>query len=416
MAKSKTGGTRTYIRGRVGSDVYSIGRDAAGNKQQIVRSLAESVANPQTIAQMRGRAIMYTTMQAQSALHVLVDHSFDKVSGVQQNLSEFTRRNYALIKADIAANPSENNEFGINQYKEKGIKQGAYIISDGNAAIPANLALASATGVVSIELSADAVTIAGLKAALGMTAADFFTIAGISATAGAVYCRCRINGSLDDTTAITSANIADAFLMEGNKLAVAQISGNLITLTLADASGNCGVIVSFSADGGYIHNTCVLSAPSDPVNTFNDAFPTYPIGEQKFLNGGDIFGLDETTGGGSSPEPTPSTAPPNVTQITYNGSVVQKDARWATKAYNPTIAVTIDNSDALDGIYYLAIGKNANAIGNAYDAAQAIQITSATTSINTLVSDKGDTWYACIGKNGVVSEVLGSFEEDSGDE
>lgn len=48
MAKSKSGGTRAYIRGRVGADVYSIGKTANGKKQQVVRSLAETVANPQT--------------------------------------------------------------------------------------------------------------------------------------------------------------------------------------------------------------------------------------------------------------------------------------------------------------------------------------------------------------------------------
>ena len=93
MAKSKSGGTRSMIRGRVGSDVYSIGKNANGKKQQIVRSLAETVANPQTIAQMRGRMIMSTVMQAQSALKPIIDHSFDNVVGVQPNLSEFIKRN-----------------------------------------------------------------------------------------------------------------------------------------------------------------------------------------------------------------------------------------------------------------------------------------------------------------------------------
>ena len=46
MAKSKVGGTRAYIRGRIGSDVYSIGKTSAGKKQQVVRSLAEQVKNP----------------------------------------------------------------------------------------------------------------------------------------------------------------------------------------------------------------------------------------------------------------------------------------------------------------------------------------------------------------------------------
>ena len=118
MAKSKSGGTRTYIRGRVGSDVYSIGRDGKGKKQQVVRSLAESVANPQTQAQMRGRMIMSTLAQAQAGLRVIIDHSFDNVVGSRANLAEFVSRNYALIKADIAAHPSSGNKFGLNAYQD----------------------------------------------------------------------------------------------------------------------------------------------------------------------------------------------------------------------------------------------------------------------------------------------------------
>ena len=131
MAKSKAGGTRTYIRGRVGSDVYSIGRDAKGKKQQVVRSLAESVSNPQTLAQMKGRMIMSTIAQAMAVLRPIIDHSFDGVVGARANISEFVSRNYALIKADVQAHAASGNLFGLNQYQEKGAKQGAYVISDG---------------------------------------------------------------------------------------------------------------------------------------------------------------------------------------------------------------------------------------------------------------------------------------------
>ena len=134
MAKAKSGGTRSFLRGRVGSDVYSIGKDAKGNKQQIVRSLAESVANPQTLAQMRGRMIMSTIMQAVSSMAAIIDHSFDNVPAGQPNVSEFIRRNYALVKADVAAHPASGNEFGLNKYGEKGVKQGAYVVSGGSAA------------------------------------------------------------------------------------------------------------------------------------------------------------------------------------------------------------------------------------------------------------------------------------------
>lgn len=129
MAKSKSGGTRSYIRGKIGADVYSIGKDGKGNRQQVVRSLAEQVSNPQTESQMFGRMIMSTVMQAVSAFRTIIDHSFDGLPAGQPSISEFIRRNYALIRTDALAHPSSSNTFGLVKYQQKGIKAGPYIIS-----------------------------------------------------------------------------------------------------------------------------------------------------------------------------------------------------------------------------------------------------------------------------------------------
>ena len=163
MAKSKSGGTRSMIRGRVGSDVYSVGRDAKGKKQQIVRSLAETVSNPRTQSQMRGRMIMATIAQALAVLRPIVDHSFDNVTGSRANLAEFTSRNYALIKADIAANPNSGNKFGLVLYNERGAKRGQFIVADGQANVPNALTLTKDSGLLTITLAADDLTIGGLK-------------------------------------------------------------------------------------------------------------------------------------------------------------------------------------------------------------------------------------------------------------
>lgn len=293
MAKSKSGGTRTYLRGRVGSDVYSIGKDASGKKQQVVRSLAETVANPQTQAQMRGRMILSTLSQASAGLRVIIDHSFDNVSGIQANLSEFTKRNYALIKADVAAHPAADNIFGLAQYQEKGIKQGAYIVSDGKAIIPAALVLDAATGIITITMTAGSTKVSDLKSLLGLSSEEFFTLVGINAAKGAVYCRARVNDTLDADTEISAENISTIFKMEGNAKFVPAFAGNAITLTLDDAKGNCGVIVSRKSTSGFTHSKCVLSAPTAPTWSADIALATYPIGNEMYLNGGDVNGLVE---------------------------------------------------------------------------------------------------------------------------
>ena len=320
MAKSKSGGTRSMIRGRVGADVYSVGRDAKGKKQQIVRSLAETVSNPQTQAQMRGRMIMATIAQALAALRPIIDHSFDNVVGSRANLAEFTSRNYALIKADVAAHPSINNVFGLNKWQEKGAKQGAYIIADGQAQLPAALVLTKATGVISITLNSDNITVAGLKDKLGLGDEEYFTMVGLAADGTPHYERFRIDPNLDDSTAITIQNAGTIFLVEGNVQATVGLESNVISITDAAIAGCCAVIISKKVSGKYIHNEAKLGAAQGNPWTADVALPTYPVGAQNYLNGGDIFGMSESDGQESpAPEPTPTPTGTHTLTISKTG-------------------------------------------------------------------------------------------------
>ena len=374
MAKSKSGGTRSFLRGRVGADVYSIGKNAKGAKQQVVRSLAETVANPQTQNQMRGRMIMSTVMQAVAALKPIIDHSFDNVSGRQPNISEFITRNYALIKADVAANPSSNNAFGLNKYQEKGVKQGAYIIADGDAVIPAALVLTKASGAIAITLPNDAVTIAGLKSALGMTSEEYFTLVGITANGAANYERFRVNPTLADTTAITSSNIGDVFAVEGNAAASVAVASNVITITLGSVANCCAVIVSKKTTSGYIHNEAILG--SKIGNDFNAdaALPTYPVGAQDYLNGGDIYGQSESFNPAPTPTPTPT---PSVAAPVISG----------TTPFQTSTSVTMSAESGAE-IRYTLDGSTPSASSTLYSSAITL---SATTTVKAVAIKDGVT-------------------------
>lgn len=286
MAKSKSGGTRSYIRGRVGADVYSIGKDGKGKKQQVVRSLAETVANPQTISQMRGRMIMSTVMQAVSAMSPIIDHSFDNVVAGQPSLSEFIRRNYKLVKEDVAAHGASGNKFGLVKYQEKGIKQGAYIISAGQAEGIKGIALGGAQEIFSVTLTEGA-TIADLLAKIGLNAEDYFTVCAISTAGAFQFVRFRVNPALAADTVISAENVATVFTTEGTLAPTFSYASNTISVKGGVFSSNNGVIVSRKADSGFIHSNCTLSAPDAPAFTADVALPTYPIGSQRFLNGGD---------------------------------------------------------------------------------------------------------------------------------
>lgn len=309
MARSKSGGTRSFLRGRVGADVYSIGKDAKGKKQQVVRSLAESVANPQTLAQMRGRMIMSTVMQAVSAMSQIIDHSFDNVSVGQPNVSEFIRRNYAAIKADVSAHPAEGNTFGLNLYGEKGIKQGAYIVSAGSALPATGIVVDGSAKTLSIALSAGA-TIADLRSALGLGVNDYFTAVAITADKKFVFVRFHVSTALAADTAISAQNIAEVISTEGNISVNLAFASNTITATFGAFSANYGIIVSRKENAIYKHNDCVLVAVSDPSYNSDTALPTYPVGTTRFLNGG---GEDQ-----GQVEPEPVIEPIEVTNLKYN--------------------------------------------------------------------------------------------------
>lgn len=288
MAKSKNGGTRAYIRGRIGSDVYSVGKNSKGEKQQVVRSLAETVANPRTESQMFGRMVMSTVMQAVSALKPIIDHSFDGVPTGQPSISEFIRRNYALVKEDAIANPAAGNTFGLVKYQEKGVKGGRYVISSGAVIKPAAVTFDDTS--LTIQLTAQTLTVGGLKAALGLSADGYLTYVALGSNKKGNYLRAKVSTTLADETALTQENIASIFTVETNFKYEIAISENKVMIYNDDtwAANSYGGIVSEKINGAWQHSTCVMSGDTPQVYTADMALPTYPVGSEQFLNGGDL--------------------------------------------------------------------------------------------------------------------------------
>lgn len=288
MAKSKSGGTRSLIRGRVGSDVYSIGKDGKGQRQQVVRSLAETVANPRTAAQMAGRMYMSTVMQAVAAMSGIIDHSFDGMAKGQPSISEFIRINYNLVKTDAIAHPTSGNAFGLVKYQEKGIMNGAFQVSKGSVVVPSAVTVNAADGEVVIALGADNLTIGGLKAKLGFDTEDYITVLGINSRGKFYFDRLTIDPSLADTTVINASNAGSIFLHEGNKTFETELATNNVDIVATSIALNMGIIISKKVDGQWQHSTCVLSTPTSPAYPSDTALPTYPTGAEAFLNGGDL--------------------------------------------------------------------------------------------------------------------------------
>lgn len=298
MAKSKSGGTRSYIRGKIGADVYSVGKDGKGKRQQVVRSLAEQVANPQTEAQMFGRMVMSTVMQAVSAMKPIIDHSFDGVPAGQPSISEFIRRNYALIAEDAKAHPASGNKFGLNKYQEKGCHKGQYIVSKGNAVLPSALAISTNGPQVTFVLTSSAHTVGDLKAKIGINnTTDYFTIVAISQDTESRpnfgFARFRFNPEVSDDTVITGDNANTVFVVETNYQVSIFYTASSYTFGVGLEGGSywdaSGAILSVKNADGWQHSTCTLvNGIGTPSYNANAALPTYPQGSARFLNGGDI--------------------------------------------------------------------------------------------------------------------------------
>lgn len=296
MAKSKSGGTRAMIRGRVGNDVYSIGLNGAGKKQQVVRSLAEVVANPQTAAQMKGRIIMSTIMQTVAGLRPIIDHSFDNVPTGQPSISEFISRNYKLIKDDIAAHPSSEAKFELNEYQQKGALAGNYTVSSGKAELP--VAIVRCRGGFKIKLGAESVTVGQLKTLLGWADGDYMTgiVLGTDGNTQEKVCRyfrIAIKSSVADTTVISSENVGTLFDISGNwtPTPAAQLDGADSIIEFGDENLNTnasGCIFTKKAENGFEHSDCTLAGVSNASQDYDAVKGTYPNGSKTFLNGGEI--------------------------------------------------------------------------------------------------------------------------------
>lgn len=287
MAKSKSGGSRAYLRGRIGSDVYSIGKNGKGEKQQVVRSLAEQVANPQTLAQMKGRMYMSTVMQAVSTMSQIIDHSFDNVPNGQPCISEFIRTNYALIKADAEAHPTMENLFGLNKYHEKGMKNGRYVVSKGDAAgVGANVT--SADGALTVTMVTAGKTLQDLLNELNITVNDYITWLGTSDDLEFGFFRIKVKANADLTAELTQANILANFDFESEKAVTVNVLENAVAFFIFADGEYSTAIVSRKTANGYIHNNAVLMGEYHDQWTSDVALPTYPVGKAKFLNGGDL--------------------------------------------------------------------------------------------------------------------------------
>ncbi len=303
MAKSPVGGSRGMLKGRIGSDVYSVGKDGKGRRQQVVRSLAEQVSNPRTTSQMAGRMIMSTVMQAAKYFNNIIDHSFDGLPVGQPSISKFISLNYAELKKGTGL---------YNEYQEKGVKKNPYVLSSGTLKYSEKIFFGQCTNDdstafgkwgICIQTGEKQITVGELREIIGGGAEDgYVTCINLygDTTHPAGYVRFRVNPELADNQNIFDANydpIENLFVTESNGAYVdcivdsAANEGRVAQIFLSTGNANqkdyCGAIWSKKINGSWKHSSCQLAVGEDASN-YDTALATYPVGSEQFLNGGDL--------------------------------------------------------------------------------------------------------------------------------
>ena len=302
MAKSKNGGTRSLIRGRVGAEVYTLGRDGKGNRQQVVRAIAEQVANPRTSAQMSNRMIMATVMQFVDKYGKILDHSFDGVTKGQPSLSKAIALNYNVLASKDKC---------YNAYQEKGVKLNPWIISRGSAKLPEHVHAGQNDSEGStlygkyghwVDLgdfsSTTKLTVADLQAALIHNGKpDVFTALDVD---GNALGQASLKLGLDPTEVLHEDDIAKYFDVEASGYEVfisaagtCDDNDDYIWLQIGFGmqANRLGYAYIYSRNyaSGWKHTNATVAVPSDvQVNNYDAALATYPTGTEKFLNGGDL--------------------------------------------------------------------------------------------------------------------------------
>lgn len=331
MAKAKIGGLRSIVHGRVGADIYQIGRSGAGTKQQIVRSMPEEVTNPQSITQMQQRMILATVAAAFKLLKPIINHSFDGVAAGIASISAFRKMNFPILRDFVLNDADAGYQFSLNEWQERAALCGAYVVANGakrfNTWTGGGWKIEPGTSDVFLELLVDVpvtdnkIYLSDFKQAWQVGPDGIVTVVGIVATgqhsSRLGYYQLRFKPNLADDMVIatfsnsgdeptTKVSVGDIFDVDANlnpyvsmycvrdeDTQVATMGPKLQGIQDEDAQGGAfGLIGAWKTAKGYVHNYARLDCSLSGSAHYRDnaqVLATYPVGQTPFLNGGDEF-------------------------------------------------------------------------------------------------------------------------------
>lgn len=281
---------------------------------QVTKDRVTEVKNPRTPSQMQQRMVMATALAMYSAGKEIFDHSFQGVTYGAKSMNKFLADNVKLIRADVLAG---GKDFSANVYGNKAALQGSFKLSEGTlAAIPDSMVSMPEDGVqMGIQIGVgDKITVATIKAYLGLSDGDYFTLIGLrdGNTRIAVGTKEQLSSSTlcfvrfyipigADSTAVTADNFVSLFTPEYRNCVGAALTVNgsgaqtkhVATVNLSPSMNVTTEVVacikSAKVNGVWARSTAYwkYKRPDSAVN-YDEALETYPLGQDYVLNGGDV--------------------------------------------------------------------------------------------------------------------------------
>ena len=290
-------------RGSTKSHTYSV-----LDGKQITKDRVEGGKNPRTLAQMSHRCIVATCGAAYSAMKSICDHSYEDVTAGTPCMRKFMSDNLKQLQI---SQEYDNGFFGFTGYKEGAFHAGSYVISDGS--LPDAL----------VDAEIDSVDVANKKVTLNLVPTMNGTIAEVANAMGCKkfddMCTVALMYPKADGSygfgAVRFTYMSGASVLESFAVAM---TGDVAAATPTFTSNTLKVEVRMSSElaaGATAENTYLAAITSRKVNgnwlrskaqfdvtdavpTFAQAISTYPVGQERFLNGSavDVSVPSATTG------------------------------------------------------------------------------------------------------------------------
>lgn len=286
MGRSRIPGSRSFIRGQVGEDIYTIGRAADGRMQQNVRSKPEYVVQANTDDQIKARMIFSQIYAASHHFADIIDHSWEGVPYGQPSVSKFVRLNRHRLASDMVDNWDESYQFGWQLKGNHEICSGPWIVSEGSLPMPDSVSWFNPwrfgeNVFWQVLTRVGSLTYGQLKAAFDFAAGDYFTFFCVSVREDNYATRLHLmryilSDKLSDDTILNAMNVYQAFEFEGTEEPIITMNQDLGWITFQirgrDTDGTklgwgcSGLILSKQVNGVWCRSNCVLQHDPDFIN------------------------------------------------------------------------------------------------------------------------------------------------------